>query len=73
MHALELWNAALAADDAFQTACIKQFGKSACDKRYQPKLFNSETRAASEAFRRATAAWLSTLNPHDISENDYTD
>ena len=57
-----LYKVALAADDAFQAAVVKQFGKkNAGDMRYQPKLHNAETKAAYEAFSAASDAWLNSM------------
>jgi len=54
-----LYYAQVAADDAFQAAVVKQFGKKrAGDMRYQPKLFNSATAQACEAYHQAAHAFL---------------
>mgnify|MGYP001598312016 CR=1 FL=1 len=51
------YRAALAADDTFQAAVVKQFGrKNAGDMRYQSKQHNTETKAAAEAFWIASNA-----------------
>ena len=54
-----LYYAHVAADDAFHAAVVRQFGKKrAGDMRYQPKLFNSATAQACEAYHQAAHAFL---------------
>ncbi len=63
-----LYKVALAADDAFQAAVVKQFGKkNAGDMRYQPKLHNAETKAAYQVFSAASDAWRNSLETCEIS------
>lgn len=43
---LELFNAAVSADDAFQAECLRQFGSRAADGRYNRSAHDARTRAA---------------------------
>ena len=59
---LALYAAANKADDAFQAAVIKQFGKNnAGTMRYMGSKHNAETKAASSAYWIAANAWLDAM------------
>jgi len=53
----KFYHAAKDAEDRFEKALRKQYGKDYQDKRYTGKGFNKETQAAYDAFLKASDAW----------------
>ncbi len=53
-----LYKSAIDADKAFTDNLVRQFGKNAGDKRYQPRYHDTATHAAWVEFHRAMEAWL---------------
>ena len=50
-------DAMIAADEKFQTAIIKQFGKSKAYMRYHSAKHNAETQSAASAFHKAVEVY----------------
>lgn len=57
-----LYHAAIGRDELFSQALERQFGKDACNARYQPTRYNDDTRAAHDAWHAASDLWMAEMN-----------
>lgn len=63
-HGISLYNAAMAADAAFQVTLEAKFGKDACNRRYYRDGWTEDILVASAASRLANDTWLEWMQAH---------